>query len=242
MKRKKEVGFPTSFFFTNYAWLITPRTSLNEPVRRADAGIHHECDVAFSNASLTDRTIGDEREAMGILEAALSDDVALESRSTQSRRGHRRCSGRMQCAAGSNVSVGRLGRRSRTAGGCAVVVNGASTSLDTASSLPLNGSREVLLIAMPVSKPAWFVTNGKSKFVTHWSIRKALAGRALSMKRGIGSDGAGRIRVRVRRIERSEATGYAGLTEARQVVRGVRRERYAPCRRTTCRCWPNWQP
>ncbi len=57
----------------------------------------------------------------------------------------------------------------------------------TRPELPLNGSREVLLIAIPVSKPAWFVTNGNSKFVTHWSIRKPLFGRALSMKRGMGS-------------------------------------------------------
>ena len=51
-----------------------------------------------------------------------------------------------------------------------------------------NGSREVLLIAIPVSKPAWLVTNGNSRFVTHWSMRKVLVGRALSMKRGIGSE------------------------------------------------------
>ena len=50
-----------------------------------------------------------------------------------------------------------------------------------------NGSREVLLIAIPVSKPAWLVTNGKSRFVTHWSMRKSERGVALSMKRGIGS-------------------------------------------------------
>ena len=41
---------------------------------------------------------------------------------------------------------------------------------------------------MPVSKPAWFVTNGKSKFVTHWLIWNTLAVIEVSMKRGIGRD------------------------------------------------------
>ena len=34
----------------------------------------------------------------------------------------------------------------------------------------------MLLIAMPVSKPAWLVTNGKSRFETHWSMRKPVRG------------------------------------------------------------------
>src|SRR5687767_11612993 len=47
-------------------------------------------------------------------------------------------------------------------------------------------SCDVLLIAMPVSKPAWLVTNGKSRFVRQGLMMKMLPVEGRSMKRGIG--------------------------------------------------------
>ena len=89
-----------------------------------------------------------------------------------------------------------------------------------------NGSRDVLLIAIPVSKPAWLVTNGKSKFVTHWSMRKAL-----SKSRGVDE-----ARDRQRSSSPDSRSGSPRRTErsyrqpsqcrAWQVVRGVRGVRY----------------
>src|SRR5260370_14505858 len=48
---------------------------------------------------------------------------------------------------------------------------------------------DVFASAMPVSKPAWFVTNGKSRL--HWqaTIANRLRATDWSQKRGIGADG-----------------------------------------------------
>ncbi len=93
--QKKEVGNPTSFCFTALRPGLLSENFAERASAAADAVIHYQSNVAFSNASLTDRTIGDEREAVGELEAALSDDVPLEIQEYPSLRGHRRCSARM---------------------------------------------------------------------------------------------------------------------------------------------------
>ena len=85
---------------------------------RTDGGIHHQRQVAFSNARLTDRTIGDEREAVGILEPALSDDVTLEARGCSDAEVTAAAQNEQQLATSVYVGIRRLSSRSRsTAGG-----------------------------------------------------------------------------------------------------------------------------
>src|SRR5437879_80841 len=51
-----------------------------------------------------------------------------------------------------------------------------------------NGSAEVLAIAIPVSKPAVLLTNGKSRFVEQALIVKPVLLVGTSAKRGIGAE------------------------------------------------------
>src|ERR1044072_5825032 len=80
-RKRRQVTLPPFFGWTAFGLLAQ---HFAEGTRTcSNSSVHNQTQITFSNARLTDRTIGDEREAVSILEPARSNDVALESRRTR---------------------------------------------------------------------------------------------------------------------------------------------------------------
>ena len=137
--------------------------------------------VALGQRRDTTETIGDKGEAMAVLELANRNHVALELRSArnvlQSVAARQR---KDQLLAARDDRRGLRSRRSAAARGGAVIVNITGASLRVGA--------QPVEIAMPVSKPAWLVTNGNRRVVVQRIMLTNVSGSPeLSRNRGSGA-------------------------------------------------------
>jgi hypothetical protein len=92
----------------------------------------------------------------------------------------------------------------------------------------LNGSSDVLAIAIPVSKPAWLVTNGKSRFVEQGLTMKSVLERGTSAKRGTGAEELCVVTVLIGAklptmvdVPRPGSGGFAPVLAAKDIATGI---------------------